>query len=309
MRAHHSKQDQGQVLTKATTIKIAASLLVGISVSLGAAYRHGVGNEPIGSNLAVEDRVPLERRLSELETSLALERYERQALADELDSLRDSMSELPARTFGDDQEPRSEPWERLATASGEGDGNEPLADQIRERLPDGRPMSHEALEQFIAQQQFDRFVAAGLAPHRAQAIMQREAELEMEVLRARHAATQSGATPQEVANITPLVLLRSELGNTEYAQYLDARGRRTSISVREVLRNSPAEIAGLKPGDEIMTYNGQRAIDLNELTALSYEAESGTPVPLELIRDGQPIQIYVEAGPLGIRAGGGSSRP
>jgi serine protease Do len=105
-----------------------------------------------------------------------------------------------------------------------------------------------------------------------------------------------------------LALLRNELGDTDYAQYLEARGRTTSISVREVLKSSPAEIGGLMPGDEIVAYNGKRVFDMSELTALTYETEAGTTVPLEVMRDGRSIRIHVEAGPIGISGGGWSSR-
>lgn len=266
--------------------KIVSSLLIAIGLGFGVGYWQGTSSERIGSGLVVEDRAPLERRLSDLETSLALERYERQALADEFEDFRDSRAAQPAPGFGGD------------------DGSEPLAEQIPARVPDRMPQSPEELDQLLRQQQVDRFVAAGIASGRAQAILQREEEIEMEVLRARYAATQSGASTQEVAGITPLALLRGELGDTEYAQYLDARGRATSVRVREVLKSSPAEVAGLKPGDEIVAYNGQRVFDMNELTALTFQTRTGTTVPLELIRDGQSIQIYVEAGPVGIGGGG-----
>jgi hypothetical protein len=262
----------------------------------------GTGAEFSGTGLVVEDVAPLQLRLSDLETSLALERYERQALARELENLGASMAALPARVSGDHEDSGTDPRELRANAAGNDAANDRFADGILERLPDGTPQSLQALEQFVRQQRFDRFVAAGIASGQAQAIMQREEELEMEVLRARYAATQSRATPQEVAKITPLALLRTELGDTEYAKYLEARGRRPSVTVREVLRSSPAEIAGLKPGDEIVASNGRRVFDMNELDALTYQATAGAMVPLQVIRDGQSIEFYVAAGPIGIGA-------
>jgi hypothetical protein len=111
--------------------KVAASLLVGIGVGLAVAYWQRVGGEHSGPDFAVESRAPLARRLSAFETSLALERFERQALADELSSLRASMAA-------------------------------PFADRVPELFPDDRPQNPQALDQFLSQQQFDRFVAAGL---------------------------------------------------------------------------------------------------------------------------------------------------
>jgi hypothetical protein len=284
-------------------IKTAGSALIGVGVGLGVAYWQGIGGEPIGSGLAVEDRAPLEKRLSELETSLAIERYERQALTDALGGLRDSMDAQPARGLGYDVEESSgDPRQRRATASSDGDddGNDPMAGRIHEASLYGTPGSPEEIEQVVRQQQIERFIAAGIEPVRAQAIMRHEEEVEMAALRAQYAARQSGATPQEIASITPLALLRSELGDTEYAKYLEARDRTTSIGVREVLKSSPAATAGLKPGDEIVGYNGQRVFDMGDLAALAHQARAGTTVPLEVIRDGQSFLVHVEAGPIGI---------
>ncbi len=284
-------------------IRFATGALTGIAVGFGVASLLGAAPECCvdseGENLG-----PFEQRLNELETALALERYERQVLADEFAGLRGSMAALRVHSASDDERSRSDPQPRFATASVGDDRSGAPTDRTPELFPDSMPRNSHALDQFLLQQQFDRFVAAGIAPGRAQAIMQREENLEMEVLRARHAATQSGASPQEVANITPLALLRTELGDTDYPKYLEARGRRTSVSVREVLKDSPAAIAGLQPGDEVVAYDGQRVFEMKELTALSYEATAGTTVALQVIRDGQSIQVYVAAGPIGISAGG-----
>jgi S1-C subfamily serine protease len=99
-------------------------------------------------------------------------------------------------------------------------------------------------------------------------------------------------------------MLRKELGDTDYAKYLEGQGRATSINVREVLTNSPAQTAGLQAGDEIVSYNGQRVFDINELNSLTYETEPGTSVAMQVVRDGQTLQVVVESGPIGISGGG-----
>jgi hypothetical protein len=288
--------------------KFSASLLIGLGIGLAMACLHDISGARIGFGLAVKDRALLDRRFSDLENSVALERNERQALADEFAGLRDSIASLSARSVGDDEELRSDPLQRFATASGDDVRIARLANRTGEPFSDFMPRNPEALDQFLRQQQLDRLASAGFPLGRAQTILQREGEIEVEALRARYAATQTGATPQEVANITPLALLRSELGDADFAKYLEARGRPTSISVREVLRNSPAEIAGLRAGDEIVAYDGQRVFAMNELTALAYGATVGEAVPLRVIREGQSIQVYIQAGPIGITAGGQSSR-
>lgn len=287
--------------------KIAAYLLIGVGVGISFAWWQGFGaaNEDFGAGIAVEDRAPLERRLSELETSLALERYERQSLADELEALRVTVA---ARAADADGGARGDPRERIASLLESGNTDSPVAERIRERFPDGLPQSRDEIERMMEQRQIDRFVAAGLAPDRAQWIMQREDELAMEVLQARYAAAQNGASEQEVQQIGTAQLLRKELGDAEYEKYLAGQGRPTSINVRDVLTNSPAQSAGLRAGDEIVAYNGQRVFDINELNDLTYQAKPGGTVALQVIRDGQTMQVYVDSGPIGISGGGRPTR-
>lgn len=287
--------------------KIAVYLLVGIGVGLGFAYWQGIGGpeSDFGSDLGLEDRAPIERRLSELETALTLERYERQMLADELAALQSSLT-ADAAAPGGAAAPSER--ERLAAVVESDRAGGPLAERVRARFPDGLPGSREEIESALEQRQMERFVEAGFAPERAQWIMQREDELRMEVLDAQYEARQNGASPEEIANLGVSQLMRAELGDADYEKYLEGLGRPTSVAVRDVLTNSPAQAAGLAPGDEIVAYNGKRVFDMNELTELTYEARPGETVAIDVVRDGQPMQIYVAGGPIGISGGGRSAR-
>jgi len=288
-------------------MKFAAYLLAGIGLGLGFAYWQ-IGGQSVGdlsSDLSIEDRLPLDRRLSELETSLQLERLERQVLAEELADLRAS---LATGTVGDgavegNAELRANPRERIAALLE--DGDDPRLNQIRERFQNGFGEIDEGARE---QRQIDRFVESGLTMERAQYILQREDEIAMEVLQARFEATQNGADAAEVANVSTSQIMREDLGDTDYEKYLDAMGRPTTINVREVLTNSPAQAAGLAPGDEIVGYDGKRVFDMNELTSLTYEGGSASTVAIDVIRDGQPMQLYVERGPIGVSGGGRSTR-
>jgi len=285
--------------------KIAAYLLIGIAVGLGVAWWQGSRSvDELGDGFTLDQRTSLERRLSELETSLALERFERQALADELDELRLAVAEQPVSTDG--AAPLN-PRERIAAALN-GDDSDPLATRLRQRFPDGIPQNPEEAEAFLRQRQLERYIEAGFSPERAQWIMQREDEIAMEVLQARYDATQSGASPEEVAQLNASQMLRAELGDPDYEKYLRGQGRPTAVNVRDVLSNSPAQVAGLQAGDQIVSYNGQRVFDINELTELTNQSRRGSTVAMDVVRDGQQIQVYVTSGPLGISGGGRSTR-
>ncbi|MDX1561278.1 MAG: PDZ domain-containing protein [Gammaproteobacteria bacterium] len=280
-------------------IKLAAYLLVGVGIGAGIVWWQGGADsvDDWGSGLSVEDRAPLERRLSELETDLALERYERQLLADELALLRDSLETNDAAS--DDAALAAELRQRIGALRGGDEGQ--FAETIRERFETRRDgFSEEAR----TQRQLDRYVEAGLSPERAQWIMQREDELQMEVLQAVYEARQNGATAQELDNLSMSAMMRQELGDADYEKYLEGRGRPTAVNVREVLTNSPAQAAGLRAGDQIIAYDGKRIFEMNELNSLTYEGRPGETVAIDIVRDGQQMQLYVERGPIGVSGGG-----
>ena len=103
--------------------------------------------------------------------------------------------------------------------------------------------------------------------------------------------------------------MRAELGDQDYERFLTAQGRSTSVNVMGVLASSPAERAGLQPGDEIVSYDGRRVFDaqeLNELTIGGAGASGSTSasVVIDVRRNGQNMQIVLPRGPIGIWGGG-----
>jgi membrane-associated protease RseP (regulator of RpoE activity) len=273
---------------------------------VGFAYWQGAGQSAMAPASApvVGAGAPLERRLGELETSVALERFERRALAQELAELRELITNAGTLSSTASAGPR----ERVAAERPADESNAAAAERARQRFPNGSPQTAEERAQYLSQRQFENYVEAGLAPDRARYIMQRQEALEWEALQARYQATQSGAAPQAIAELNPDSLLRTELGEADYEKYLAGSGRPTRIRVNEVLQNSPAQAVGLMPGDEIVAYDGRRVFDIGELTTLTNELKPGRTVALAIERDGQPMQVFVESGPIGISGGGRSTR-
>jgi serine protease Do len=68
------------------------------------------------------------------------------------------------------------------------------------------------------------------------------------------------------------------------------------IEVIRVDENSPAEAAGIKAGDVVLEYNGQRVEGTEQFIRLVRETPSGRAVKLSVIRGGNPLTILATLG-------------
>lgn len=149
----------------------------------------------------------------------------------------------------------------------------------------------------------DRMLEAGITPQRADWILQREEELRFAAMQARFDARNSD-TPADPFDprLSPEAMLRAELGEVEYEKYLAAYGRSTSVAVSNVLASSPAARAGLQPGDEIVSYNGQRVYNTGDLIRQTMQPGAGNVV-VDVRRDGAELQVVLPRGPIGVETG------
>lgn len=168
----------------------------------------------------------------------------------------------------------------------------------------GRPSEEEiaAMRERFQKAEEERIRAAGLTPERVKTIERRFEELRVAAMQAQYEAQRTG---QRVEGMNVDEALRKELGDAEYERYLKATGQPTEVRVMDVLATSVAERAGLKAGDEIVSYAGKRVFDVRELNAMTTQASASGNVTVEVKRNGQTMQITVPAGPLGVSAGGG----
>jgi hypothetical protein len=146
-----------------------------------------------------------------------------------------------------------------------------------------------------------RLIDAGFSPDRAEWLVKRESEMQMAQMQMMFEARQSGnRIDRNDIRLDPERALRAEIGDAEYEQYLEAYGRSTSVQVGTVLESSPGQIAGLQSGDEIVGYNGQRVFSYNELSRQIMSVKPGETVVVDVVRDGIPMQMVMEAGPIGV---------
>jgi membrane-associated protease RseP (regulator of RpoE activity) len=146
----------------------------------------------------------------------------------------------------------------------------------------------------------ERLVEAGFDEATADWILTRESESQMEALRRRYEARRS----IEIVSFQQTDPLRSQLieqlGDAGYEQYLVANGRSLHVSVGSVLDSSPAQSAGLRPGDQIVSYGGARVFNMYELTQEIMQGVPDDRVVVEFLRDGVPMQVVLPRGPVGI---------
>jgi hypothetical protein len=238
---------------------------------------------PLASSF--DTSLPLEERLRALERAVSDERYARQLLQEELLVLTSELESLAAGRQADFGLDQSVATERTDVA--------PSAPRRRTGADD----------------RATRLVEAGFAPGQVEWILQREAELQMEALQARYEAERTGDAMNFFQSRNAASdALQSELGDADYERYLAATGRPTSIAVSTVLDSSPAQRAGLLPGDEIRAYDGKRIFSMSDLARQTMDGQPGEQVVVDLMRDGVSMQVVVPRGPIGISGGRRFSR-
>ena len=241
-----------------------------------------------GAGVRFDQSAALEDRVRALEQAVAEERNARQLLEEELQILYaqlDALGEQPesGRTRADEA--------AVATQ------------QVRNRYEGTRATRSDAADRVEA------LVDAGFASNRAEWIIRREAELQLEAMQARFDARRSGEPTDRLdPALNPDAALRAELGDLEYEQYLEANNRPTAVAVGSVLESSPGHVAGLQPGDQILSYDGQRVFNTFELNLQTMQGDPGESVVVDIMRDGAPMQIVLPRGPIGISARGGWGR-
>ncbi len=83
----------------------------------------------------------------------------------------------------------------------------------------------------------------------------------------------------------------------DYARYFGS-GDLKGVLVSDVIASSPAEEAGLLPGDVIVEYQGQEVSaekeeDLNKFQVMVSQTDVGESVAMKIVRDGKPVALNV----------------
>ncbi|MDH3439454.1 MAG: PDZ domain-containing protein [Gammaproteobacteria bacterium] len=268
---------------------ILAAVVLSAGVAFAAAgYYFASGDDDAAAILPADTNtfdpnLPVEARIAALEKAVSDERLARQLLQEEVFYLTGELERFAEAEY-------SQPAEDSVD---EAESSEPRLSRSEERR---RRNSREG--------RVERLVAAGFLPSQADWITQREQELQMAALQERFDAERSGEDVDWMANRTMTSdTLRAELGDADYERYLEANDRSTNVSVSSVIDSSPAQTAGLMPGDEIVRYDGERVFSMTDLTRQTMVGEPGQTVVVDVMRSGNLMQIVMPRGPVGITGG------
>jgi membrane-associated protease RseP (regulator of RpoE activity) len=276
-------------------IAIVVSLLAGFAVGAWVAGDDPEGSTapPAAGSVILDSDSSAEDRLSRLERIIAEERDARIALEDTIAMLFEeierlegvggpTVAELKARA-------ERENAARTKSRSVSGDDTDWIRDYQERRV--------------------GRLIDSGFSENEARRILEQESEAAFKALEAAWEAQRSGESIDRYSSdLDPYAIMRSELGDDTYAQYLEAQGQPTSIKITQVLSGSPGSQIGLQPGDELVSYAGERVFTVTELRNRSMQGNPGEDVVIEIERDGTRIQLTVPRGPIGITGSGANLR-
>lgn len=241
----------------------------------------------VTASVAVEDASAIDRLVEELEQA----RTERKALAEEVASLRAQWVKQEAR---------------IAKAETRSDGDH--AGGGDRTGHGGRSAQPRGLD-------VDALVEAGFPERDVRGFKDRMDQVELDRLYLRDIASREGwlDTPRFREQNEALSLdykdTREEYGEEFYDWMLYTTGHSNRIQVGDVMGGSAADSIGLRPGDLIVSYGGEKIYMPSDLRSRTSEGEAGVATEIEVVRDGRSMRLEIPRGPLGIRVEGASVEP
>ena len=275
---------------KNTLITIAISAIVGAVVSATITIASNASKDPSIGDLSV-----IESQLLAVKTNLVLETQARIALAQRLDYNRAELNPAPSIVT-----PNAEIQGSLATPNQPTVADQETRQQAWQRIQQQRNEERLASQQPAYRKQ--QLVNAGFAQEEAARIVQLESEESLRQLQNQYTRQRQQATsnPDAVANANSI---RTELGEQNYERYLEANGWPTSASIGSIIGGSAGENAGLKAGDNVVSYAGKRVFNLGDINNLTVQGIIGESVLIEVERNGESVQLTIPRGPIGIDSG------
>lgn len=270
-------------------MRIGWVLAVALAALAGGFALAGVG-EISGTAGATGDEI------ARLRAELAVERSAREGLAAQLARVEADLAAL----YGPEPAVVA-PAAAPDAGEGAADGAEPTADDVAEAAA-GEPSPGQAW--------FDvaRLSGAGLSERDAADLKRLFDETELDRLYLRDQATREGwprgRLARELAQLDErLTSVRDDYGESAYDWFLYAAGRPNRVKVEGILAGSAASEIGLRAGDHIYAYGGERMYRPWSLVQSTQTGRFGETVEVEVERGGERLRFTVPRGPIGVRIG------
>jgi hypothetical protein len=150
----------------------------------------------------------------------------------------------------------------------------------------------------------DKLARLGYSPDEIARIRERWSESVMNELYLGDARARGEAKPGKKMRMLRGAInleLRADLGDESYDALLYATNQKNRVLITDVLDGSPASEAGIRPGDEVLSYDGNRIFNPFAFKAGTSRGELGEWVAVEVLRGGESYRLFARRGPLGVR--------
>ncbi|MDB4222284.1 PDZ domain-containing protein [Granulosicoccus sp.] len=294
------------MLTHGAIAVFAGALGCVVTLFTVGAFSQPVGEEYDDKTNNVESTLPADTlatlpddELQQLQSAVSSGEAERSQMAETLVQLTRDLADVQAQV----QTLEQANAERLALA--------PLG-QFEQNVDMPQAVAHASNrlnrrnQRQTGQERVESLVAAGLDEQTALELQARRdehqlARLELLDLAAREGWSDSEQLQQRLTELnTGRVNFREELGDDAFDRFLYESGDANRVSIESIISGSAAEIAGLKVGDLITSYDSQRIFRVRELQQATREGLKGEYVQVLFDRGGQLLAAELPRGPLGV---------
>ncbi|MBT39455.1 MAG: hypothetical protein CL938_13030 [Deltaproteobacteria bacterium] len=142
----------------------------------------------------------------------------------------------------------------------------------------------------------------GIPPHEVERLYEYFGKSQMDLIELQHRAMREDwfKTPRyREARQQTSAEFRTEIGDEDYDLLLFGTGKHNRVVVADIVDRSPGSHAGFVPGDVIIRYDGSRIFHGAELQRSSTSGKIGESVPVEVLRNGEIVRLYIDRGPMG----------
>ena len=158
-------------------------------------------------------------------------------------------------------------------------------------------------------EQRSRLLDAGFTPYTVDEIESIRNQMQLQRLDLRDRATREGWIDTEqfreaMRELVPGIQLRQSLGDDDYDRLLIAQGRNNRVQIDSVIGQSAAAQAGLETGDVLYSYAGERIFTVRDLQSQTTAGQRDESVPVQVIRQGDVVDLYISRGPMGVTISG-----